>query len=81
MARIFTREDLDALRCDECDEDDGEDDRVYFHARCHPRGRLWVAYQRGALWVDGSFRARDVAMLVVECAVCSEEVLRIALPD
>src|SRR5262245_23208774 len=46
----LTQYELNQLRCDD-PECPGEDDELFFHARCHPDAPPWVVYdpERGAL--------------------------------
>jgi hypothetical protein len=75
MAPLLGKTELDGLDCRICGARDG---RTYFRARCHPRARLHAAYQRGTVAFEGA-PGREVGILVLECATCGREVVRIAV--
>jgi hypothetical protein len=65
-AEPLSQEELDAMRCACCECDD---DVLYFHPRCHDYAKLTVRYERG------------LGQMVVACAMCDREVMRIAVAE
>lgn len=61
-------EDLERMKCctPDCDHD-SHDGLMYFHSLCHPLEPTWVHF-------DGS-----TGELVIECAVCKEDVARVVV--
>jgi len=65
MTKPVTKKDLDEMRCGNgCTHDHST---LYFHSRCHPKSGTYVRYEK------------HHAQLIIECAQCEREVLRIKL--
>ena len=63
----LVRADLDQMVPTCCTEGQDGFGELWFHQRCHPGARTWTCYDR----ID--------AAIIVVCAECSKEVVRVAV--
>jgi hypothetical protein len=65
MIEVLDKVDLDELRCGNPDCPHQDHPQIHFHPRCHPDASLEIFYEKAS------------SHLVIECANCEEEVVRI----